>query len=85
MHYVYVDEVIAKLETKAAEAEAKTAEAKNTVMEMVMEAVEALGEVSETVYERIRNEKDIHVLKSVYKAAMESDCAEQFEEKINNL
>ena len=85
MHYLYVDEVIAKMESEAKEAESKAKESQDTVVEMVFDAIEELGEISETVRERIKKEKDIMVLKSIHKVAMKAESVEQFEEKIANL
>ena len=99
MHYLYIDKLIeekenalkvaedALEETKDALEENKDAlkEAEKTVREMVFEALEELGEISEEVRERIKNEKDIHILKSIHKIAAKADCAEQFEKQIANL
>ena len=52
---------------------------------MVFGAIEELGEISEEVRERIRNEKDINILKSMHKTAIRVNLAKQFEEQIANL
>lgn len=85
MHYLYVDEVIAKMEDIAEEAKGRAEEARNVVVEIVFETIEELGEISETTRERIKNENDINILRSISKAAMRADSVEQFEEKIANL
>ena len=53
-------------ETEKALEETKkaTKEAENAIKEMLFEAIEEFGEISEKISMRIENEKDINILKS---------------------
>lgn len=42
-------------------------------------------EVSETVRDRSKKEKDVSILQSMHNAALESNSIKQFEDKIANL
>ena len=76
---------VKEAEGRVKEAEGKVKEAKDAIVEMVFETIEELGEISGIVRERIRNEQEIDILKSIYKAAIKADSVKQFEEKIANL
>ena len=60
-------------------------EAEDMIKEMIFDAVNKLGKSSEEVRECIRNEKKINILKSMYQAAINAECLEQFEKQMVNL
>lgn len=98
MHYLYVDKIIEEQENILKEQENTLKEQENTlkekdmalkeaesaIKEMIFETVEKFGEISETVRGRIEKEKDIHILKSMFRAT-NADSREQFESQIVNL
>lgn len=92
MHYLYVDKLIEEKENALEEAENALKETENTLKEteavmkdMIFEAVNELGAISEDISERIKSEKDINILKSIHKIAVKSDSLKQFEEQTANL
>lgn len=76
-------------EKKADEAEKKadevTRKSQEIFREILFETIGKLGEISKEVREHIKEEKDIDILNSMYKAAVKSGSIEQFEEQIANL
>lgn len=56
-----------------------------TARSSVLELLEDLGPVSESVHERIMSEKDIDILKEMLKIAAKAESLEQFEERISDL
>lgn len=98
MHYLYVDKLleeqekvlkerehmIKEREHTIKEQEHTLKEAENIIKEMILEAVGRFGGISELVRERIEKEKDIQVLKSMYKAT-NANSKEQFESQIASL
>ena len=72
-------------ENAAREAENAAREAENAVKEMIFEAIEEIGELPEAVCERVREENNINILKSMHKIALKAESIKQFEEQIANL
>ena len=92
MHYLSVEKVIKAKEMEAEEAKRNAEEAKKDaeeaikiVKDIVFETVEKLDMLSEDISERIKNEKNVDILKSIRDLAIKSDSVEQFEKQIANL
>ena len=79
------EEELEKAENAAREAENAAREAENAVKEMIFEAIEEIGELPEAVCERVREENNINILKSMHKIALKAESIKQFEEQIANL
>jgi len=69
----------------AEEAKKDAEEAIKIVKDIVLETVEKLDMLSEDINERIKNEKNVDILKSILDLAVKSDSVEQFEKQIANL
>ena len=52
---------------------------------MIFEAIEEIGELPEAVCERVREENNINILKSMHKIALKAESIKQLEEQIANL
>ena len=99
MHYLYVDKLIEAKEKEAEEAKKNAEEAKKNAEEakkdaeeaikilsdIVLETVKNFDVFSEAIGERIKNEKNVKVLKLICEIAIKSDSVEQFENQIANL
>lgn len=53
--------------------------------EAVLDLLGEMGNVSQTIYERIMSEEKLDILRQMFKLAAKSDSLEQFEENISNL
>lgn len=92
MHYVSVEKIIKAKEMEAEEAKRKAEEekrkaeeAKNIVKEMLIDCINELGIIPEAIHERIKQEEDSNILKSMHKAAMKAESMEQLEKQIADL
>ena len=79
------DTELKEKDTELEEARKIVKEAENMMKEMILDAIDKLGNSSKEVCERIKKEKDADILKSMYKVAVSAECMEQFEMQMANL
>ena len=79
------ENALKETENTLKETENTLKEAEAVMKDMIFEAVNELGAISEDISERIKSEKDINILKSIHKIAVKSDSLKQFEEQTANL